>query len=108
MFLPLFSNPDHVIGPEGCHSARDWLHSRQPHLQARQRCAYARLLHGGERLSAQVGVVQRQHTQTCNHEIRVIAASEKLTVLNVTTDTASPVCPLTVTVTVWVWGKKQN
>lgn len=67
-FLPLFSNPDHVIGPEGCHSARDWLHSGQPHLQARQRRAYARLLHGGERLSAQVGVMllcQRAHT--CVH-----------------------------------------
>lgn len=79
LFLPVLSNPDHVIGLEGCHSARDWLHSGQPHLQARQRCAYARLLHGGERLSAQVGVRQCQHTQTCIHEIRVIATSEKLT-----------------------------
>lgn len=59
---PLFSDPDHVIGLEGGHSARDRLHGGEPHLQAGQRCAHARLLRGGERLSAQVGATQRQPT----------------------------------------------
>lgn len=85
-FLSPFSNPDHVIGLEGCHSARYWLHSGQPHLQARQRCAYARLLRGGERLSAQVSVLGSRRTQTCIREFRLTAALEKLTVLSGTTD----------------------
>lgn len=106
LFLPLVSNLDHVIGLEGCHSARHWLHSGQPHLQARQRCAHAGLLHGGERLPAQVGDEQCQHAHTRVHEVRVIATAETLTVFSVTTDTASPGCPLTVNMSVCVWGKK--
>lgn len=54
MVSPLFPPPDYVIGLEGCHSAWYWLYSRQSNLQAWQRCAYARLLRGGECLSAKV------------------------------------------------------
>lgn len=66
-FSRLFSNLDHVIGLEGGHSARHRLYSGKPHLQAWQRRAYARLLCGGECLSAQVSAMQCQPTQPCIH-----------------------------------------
>lgn len=66
-FSRLFSNVDHVIGLEGGHSARHRLYSGKPHLQAWQRRAYARLLRGGECLSAQVSAMQCQPAQSCIH-----------------------------------------
>lgn len=66
-FSRLFSNLDNVIGLEGGHSARHRLYSGKPHLQAWQRRAYARLLCGGECLSAQVSAMQCQPTQSCTH-----------------------------------------
>lgn len=78
--LLYFPDPDHVIGPEGGHSARHRLHSGEPHLQAGQRCAHARLLRGWERLSAQVGATHCRptHLLTCREALVDLKKCEAL------------------------------